>query len=204
MDLYKTGKIKLSSCEQTNNKNRLTEPEFKQQYLAPIRTLKEHDQCCLLQKIINGELPILGLKAAAFTIKQIDMLKTTFLNHVNIDTWEEAQERLPLFAKTEVLAQFSHLNFSSSVPKSFTEFCTRAKESIDMQTIEESSAGDLVIKSDETDSFTCIIKSAFTELYSARITAINPNFTGAALIVVSIDKVCAFVFHFVIHCNIRI
>jgi len=190
MELFKKGKVKLSTCEQTNSKKRSTEPEFKQQYLAPIRTLSVDNQCRLLQQIIDGDLPILGLKAAAAHIKQIDMLKSTFLNHVNIGTWEEAQEKLPLFAKAEVLSQFSKLNFTSSVPRSFVDFCTRAKESINFESSEEASAGDLIIKSSETDSFACIIKSTFTELYSARITAINPNFTGASLIVVSISKVC--------------
>ena len=190
MELFRTGKVKLSSCEQTNSKTKSTEPEFKQQYLAPIRTLKADDQCRLLQQIIAGDLPILGLKKAAAHIKQTEMLKSTFLSHVAIDTWEEAQERLPLFAKIEVLSQFSKLNFSSSVPRSFTDFCTRAKESINLRSTEESSASDLIMKSDDTDTFACIIKSTFTELHSARITAINPNFTGASLIVVSINEVC--------------
>ena len=52
----------------------LTKPEFKQQYLAPIRRLDEVDQCKLLLKVIDGSCSLVDLKAEAAEIKQMNAL----------------------------------------------------------------------------------------------------------------------------------
>ena len=40
----------------------LSKPEFKQQYLAPIRVLEEEEQCQLLQKLLDREISLQQLK----------------------------------------------------------------------------------------------------------------------------------------------
>ena len=54
---------------------------------------------------------------------------------------------------------------------------------------EEPCVEDLIIKDPATSCCACIIISSFRELYSGRISAIDPDFTGASLVAVLIDKV---------------
>ena len=76
------------------------------------------------------------MKESARQMKQMEVLKSTFVNLVNIDSWEEAEAQLPLFTNEGVLEQFSKLDFSWGTPQTFADFCTRAKSSLD-PTIDE-------------------------------------------------------------------
>jgi len=190
MDLFKKSQVYINGQNLPKAGPNGSEPDFKQQYLAPIRTLKEDDQCNLLQLVIDKKLSILGMKTAAVETKLMETLKSTFLNLVHIKTWEEAEERLPFYTNKEVLLQFSKLNFTSGTPHSFANFCKRAKDSLNPTPGEESSNEDMIISDSTTQCRACIITSSFTDLYSSRISAIDPDFTGTSLVAISIYKVC--------------
>jgi len=196
MDLFKRNKINLSNKSKPKPGPNGSEPEFKQQYFAPIRTLKEEDQCLLLQEVIDGKLPVLGMKEAAAKMKQMEMLKSTFINLVNITSWEDAEAQLPLFANADALLQFSNLNFGTGAPQPFIDFCTRAKEFLsspgEVTSSDEMSADDLIIKHSETDCHVSVMALPFSELYSSRIVAVDSGFIGASLVVISIEKVLFF------------
>lgn len=186
MDLFKKCKLKGQKLKLATL---MAEPEFKQQYLAPIRTLEENDQCLLLNKIINCNLTIADLKEASAKIKRLDNLKKAFLKLVDIETWEKAVEDIPLFACTEQLEKFGKLDFKNGIPQSFNEFCLRAKQSLG-EPPESSESSGVFIKCSGSSSSVHVVLSVFTELCSNTITKVYPNFTGVSLAVVWFDKVC--------------
>ena len=185
MDLFKKCKLKGQKLKLATL---MAEPEFKQQYLAPIRTLEENDQCSLLTKVINSDLTISELKEASAKITRLDSLKKAFLNLVNIETWQKAVEEIPLFGCTEQLEKFGRIDLKNWVPQSFNEFCLRAKQSLG----ETPESSDVIIKCSESSSSVHILPSNFTELCSNTITKVYANFTGVSLAVVCFDKVCSY------------
>ena len=100
MDLFKKAKLKGQKLKLSSL---MSEPDFKQQYLVPIRTLPENEQCSLLKRVIDGEISIANLKGEAGSIKQMECLKKAFLKLVNVETWAEAEESMPQFATTDQL-----------------------------------------------------------------------------------------------------
>lgn len=165
-------------------KNLRTEPDFKQQYLTPIRTLSEDQQCHLLQELIDCRVKITELKEAAAKIKQMTLLKNTFLELTAIKTWEEAQEMIPQFATTEQLGKFSGCDIKKSVPQFFKEFCSRAKSSLDGHC----EAADITVIHGR-QALCKVLHSKFTELCGNTIATVFPTFTGVQLTAVSFGKV---------------
>ncbi len=75
MDLLEQSKLKAQKLRMSTL---LQKPEFKQNYLALIRTLPISDQCLLLQKVIAGETSLTKLQTAVSQLKQKVTLKTAF------------------------------------------------------------------------------------------------------------------------------
>lgn len=75
MDLFKKAKLKGQKLKMSTL---LCEPDFKQQYFTPIRTLDEDDQCRLLERVIRREISIAELKEASASLKQMGCLKRAF------------------------------------------------------------------------------------------------------------------------------
>ena len=119
MDLFKKAKLKGQKLKLSSL---MSEPDFKQQYLVPIRTLPENEQCSLLKRVIDGEISIANLKGEAGSIKQMECLKKAFLKLVNVETWAEAEESMPQFATTDQLQKFSKINLKHGIPPSFSEY----------------------------------------------------------------------------------
>ena len=193
MNLFAESKLKGQKLKLSNL---ISKPDFKQQYLAQIRTLEEDDQCKLLQKIIDNELSIQELKQAASDIKIMTTLKKSFLKLVNIDSWEQAQEEIPQFACLEQLMKFSKISLSQGIPQSFIEFCSRAKQSI-------------AVVSDNTDAThaTCIgencyvLISKYTEICGNFIARSCNKFNGAHLTLISLSRVCVQYMHICCICT---
>ena len=184
MDLFKKSKLKGQKLKLSSL---MSEPDFKQQYLAPIRTLQESDQCHLLQELIDGQITIVDLKAAAANMKQMESLKKAFLKLVNFDTWEETEEKLPVFTTHEQLQKFSKVDLKRGIPQSFTEYCARAKQSLEKLPATESSG--VVINCSDSQCSLYIMYLTFMELCNNKILATYEKFTGATLTVVCFDKV---------------
>ncbi len=49
----------------------ISKPEFKQQYLAPIRALEEKEQCELLDQVLSRTISLQALKGEAEKVKNI-------------------------------------------------------------------------------------------------------------------------------------
>lgn len=188
MDLFQEAKLKGQKLKLSNL---LSKPDFKQQYLSPIRTLEESSQCLLLQKVIDRELSVLELKGAAAEMKNMAALKQSFLKLVNIDSWEEAEDKLPQFACIEQLKKFSKLNISQGIPQSFQEFCTRAKQTQN-PTTRESMDSTHILSLDDTHCY--VIESKFTEMCGSKITSIYTNFNGVHLSIMSLSEVRTYMY----------
>ena len=105
----------------------LHKPEFKQHYLSPIRTLKVEDQCHLLQRVISNEITLSELQREANRIKQKIALKAAFTTLTNVDSWDEAMDKFPHFTTDEHLDRFMNVDIRKNIPKTFADFCQRAK-----------------------------------------------------------------------------
>ena len=127
MDLFERAKLK---GQRLNLTTLLSKPEFKQQYFAPIRALDEDVQVELLTKLIDGEISLQELKGEADKVKQIRALHVAFLRLTNTKTWDEAQQKFPHFATDVQMEKFMLCNLKKSVPKTFLDFCQRAKDSV--------------------------------------------------------------------------
>lgn len=156
MDLYEQAKLKGQKlCLATL----LHKSDFKQNYLTSIRSLSG-DQCAPLQRVVGLELSLSGLQAEANKIKQQSALKVAFAKLTNVQSWEE---KFPHFATDHQFEQFVHINLKKSIPKTFSDFCHRAK-SCGSQSLVSSSA---VIKIRESTA--SMVVSMATEINGSLI-----------------------------------
>lgn len=164
-------------------------PEFKQHFLAPIRSLSVEDQVELLTHCLedreNISLP--ELKKEAALLKQLGTLKKKFAQLTNSKVWENSVTLYPLHARESELKKFISLDFSKGVPKTFSDFCKRAKGSKDNVNRSQSLSSDIFVQKNETSAYTINEKSC--ELTSNVISSIFPEFEGANLVVASIKPV---------------
>ncbi len=181
IDLYEQAKLK---GQKLNLSSLLTKPEFKQQYLAPIRALEENDQCLLLNKVIDKTISLAELKTESSNIKQLHSLRVAFIRLTNADSWEDAKVKFPDFATDEQLLKFIHLDLKKAIPKSFSDFCLRAKNSADTPRFQSSAF---------TTSFNAVsahvLQAKFTEISGTKIKGEDPSFTGATLALASFEEV---------------
>lgn len=176
--------VKLKS-QKLNLTTLMSKPEFKQQYLAPIRSLDEADQCTLLTQVIQGECSLSELKVQAAELKQMKALRTAFVRLTNVESWEEAQELYPQFATDDQLHRYIHVDLEKAVPQSFTDFCQRAKTS----NAENAVVDDSLIIRYGTVSAVIIESSKFTEISGQRIKKSDSSFRGANLILSTVENV---------------
>lgn len=130
IDLYEQAKLK---GQKLNLANLMSKPDFKQQYLAPIRALDADNQCLLLQRVIDGELSLNELKTESSNFKQMQSLRLAFVRLTNSKSWDDAKNSYPAYASDAELCKFMHLDLKKAIPKPFSDFCNclRAKTSED-------------------------------------------------------------------------
>ena len=105
----------------------IAQPEFKQQYLAPIRALATEDQVYLLTKLTDKKISINELKKEAQYIKSMNTLKSTFVRLTNMDSWENAMERLPSYANEHQLSRFIQCDLRKTIPATYIDYCLQSK-----------------------------------------------------------------------------
>jgi len=195
MDLFEHAKLK---GQKLNLSTLLAKPEFKQQYLAPIRVLEEEEQCQLLQKLRDREISLQQLKGEADKVKQIRALHTAFIRLTNTETWEEAKQRFPHFATDEQMNKFMLCDLKKAVPKTFTDFCQRAKDS-ESVVEEDASESDSYPFSVSIDAVTAtVVSSKLTEITGQKIRRSTRIFQGANLTIASVELVSDWVSVYVI------
>jgi len=182
MDLFEKVELKdqkLISAQTT------TKPEFKQNYLAPLRCLDPQDQCFLLTRCKNKDLSLAEMKKEASVLKKMAVLKKAFVKLTNSKNWEDASSQFPLFACESQLKKFTAIDFSKELPQSFVSFCKRVKSS--MQTGVAIDDNQAMVKYGEAAAYA--IKGTISELSSHSITCSYSGFHGADLILLSLTQV---------------
>lgn len=102
MDMYQEVRLK---GQKLNMSSLIAQPEFKQQYLAPLRTLNPVEQVALLKKLA---ISLSELKAEAQRIKAMQRLKNTFVRLTE-----------------EQLGRFVQCDLRKNVPQVFLDFCLK-------------------------------------------------------------------------------
>lgn len=197
IDLYEEAKLK---DQKLNLSSLLSKPEFKQQYLAPIRALEENDQCLLLQKVINKEISLAQLKTESSNIKQLHALRIGFTRLTNASSWDDAKKNYPEFATDKQMLKFIHLDLKKAIPKSFSDFCLRAKNSADAPAQLQSCTFSTSFKAVSAH----ILQDKFTEVSGTKIKSQVNSFTGANLAIASFEEVCILVLKALCHNIIRV
>ena len=187
MDLYEQVKLK---GQKLNLSSLLSKPVFKQQYLAPIRTLSETHQCDLLTMVIEKNLSLHELKEQSQKMKSMHALKVAFARLTNSDSWEKAAEKFPLFGSDEQLARFVGCDLKKSIPRSFHDFCQRAM-------LNSKSTSHPQVRSKNIFNFNsndglllsaCVIQAVPAALTGQTIIESLPTFSGGDLCIIAVDS----------------
>ena len=181
MDLFENAKLK---GQKLNLASLLSKPEFRQQYLAPIRCLEPDEQCLLLHKVIDGDYSLTEMKMEASLIKQTTSLKAAFVRLTNCESFAEAEQKYPQFATIQQLRKFAHLDFKKSIPTSFSDFCTRAKAS---ETSNEIPPENITFSFESVKAH--VIEARMSTLSGNALRKSDPNFCGANLSILEIKEV---------------
>ena len=181
MDLYEQAKLKGQKLRLATL---LHKPEFKQNYLTPIRSLPVSDQCSLLQRVVDMEFSLNDMQREATKLKQQLALKLAFVKLTNVQSWEEAQEEFPHFATEEQLSRFMQVDVKKNIPKSFTDFCHRARNSTEQNCPSGSSFA-------VEGSVANVVVSQAAEISGSMIRQIDPAFNGASLIIAQFSESAA-------------
>lgn len=178
--MFEQGKLKGQKLKLSNL---LSKPEFKQQYLSPIRTLLEVDQCNLLTRVIEMELTLAELKAKANGMKAMYTLKTAFVKLTNSQSWEKAIEKYPSFASEEQLNRFVGCDLKGGIPTYLQDYCQRARMSC---TESSTSPAESVLSFDSKSGLVTVnlVEAKFTEITGHMIKSNQPEFSGFDLSVV--------------------
>lgn len=168
MDLFEQSKLKAQKLRMSTL---LQKPEFKQNYLAPIRTLPISDQCLLLQKVIAGETSLTELQ-----LKQKAALKTAFAKLTNVESWDQAVDKFPAFATDDQLNRFLGIDIRKTIPKAFVSFCQRAKS---YSADDASPASSIVVNGASVN----VLVTEISVILGNMIRKANPSFEGAHLVI---------------------
>ena len=106
------------------------------------------------------------------------------MSHSCADSWDDARNQFPEFATDEQLLKFIHLDLKKAIPKSFSDFCPRAKNSADTLQL-QSSAFSTSFNAESAH----ILQAKFTEISGIKIKSEVTSFTGANLALASFEEV---------------
>ncbi len=177
MDLFEQSKLKNQKLKMATL---LHKPEFKQNYLSSIRALSVDEQCNLLQSVARSEITLTQLQSDASRLKQKSALKKVFILLTNVESWEEAAEKFPAFATHEQLDRFRDVDIRKTIPKTFTDFCQRAKNSSDTLSSSTGSAM-IVIKG----ASAIVVVSPLVNVTGSLLRSSDPAFQGANIVITS-------------------
>ena len=121
------------------------------------------------------------LQREANCIKQKIALKTAFTTLTNVDSWDEAMDKFPHFATDDHLDRFINVDIRKNIPKTFTDFCQRAKNCTSGNLQSNTMASTIVIKG----SSASVLISEITEVNGSLLRTVDPSFQGAHLIITS-------------------
>ena len=102
----------VSKGQKLNLSNLQSKPEFKQQYLSPIRALTKPDQVNLLTELVDLKITLSDLKTMANNLKCLHGLKAAFTKLTNSESWEKAVESYQAFTSEAQLNRFKGYNLT--------------------------------------------------------------------------------------------
>ena len=184
MDLFEQGRLK---GQKINLGSLRSKPEFKQHHLIAIRTLPISDQIQILEQVINKEVTLSDMKAILADTKNMQVLKTSFSKLTNCDSWENATQKYPLYANDTQLKRFMSCNVKKGIPKSFEEFCQRAKLSSENGDIPE---GESVFTFHPNSGFPTTVRlicSNYLDINGRMLQGSQSTFAGIDLAIVTIN-----------------
>lgn len=112
-------------------------------------------------------------------------LRAAFARLTNTETWDEAQEKYPMYATEVQLQKFLKVDLNKSVPQTFIDFCTQATLS-GVQSSDVSTGSAVHFET----YLGHVIHSKVTELNGQAIRKEYTDFKGAKLSITQFDKVC--------------
>jgi len=124
-------------------------------------------------------------------MKQLALLKKTFVKLTNVPDWANAVMQFPLFADEIELKKFIALDFTKGTPQSFVDFCKRAKSMAGRSDGLVDAADKTFVQCGTVVGYA--IQKKPSELSGSVISDVFPNFRGADLIVASIKLVSVFI-----------
>jgi len=181
MDRYE--KCELGD-QRRNLDSLMNKPEFKQNYLSPIRSLDEEEQCRLLELVLQGDISILELKAAGAKSKKMTKLKELFVKLTNCKKWEDCEALYPHHATTERLEDFLHIDLKK-VPPSFKLFCSKAKSSVGMPSVVNNDHPPVQFRGEKCHIIVASNQMALFDLKHQY----DPAFQGASLTIMKLNNV---------------
>ena len=78
-----------------------------------IIVLQDEQKIEVLTRIKNKEITMEGAAIVSKDMKELNLTKEKFLKHLNMETWQEAQEKIPKYATESKLKLFSKKATSS-------------------------------------------------------------------------------------------
>ena len=171
--------------DQKLNKKQLTSiPEFKQHLLQPLHHLDVEFQITVLQKVIDEDLSLKEMKEETVKFHALENVKRTFVRCTNAESWVDARNKFPTFAKEDRLEQFLKLDFKYKIPDVFQGYCQSALSS-KLPALGKVSTIDNVK--------VAVIKGELSWIAAQDLIEVDPTYTGAQLILVSVPcKVSTF------------
>lgn len=80
--------------------------------------MQDNNKESILSDLINGSITIEEAEGKSVKLKAISAAKEALLKEVEIETWEEAEDMIPEFAKEDFLSEFE-LQKGKPLPKHF-------------------------------------------------------------------------------------
>ena len=175
MNAYERGELK---GQKLNRKQLSSTPEFKQHLFLPIHNLPMDFQEHILQEVHRKNLSLLEMKLSAVKFRSMDVIKRTFVRITCSKSWDEACVRFPDFVTHDQLEKFLSLNFKLGVPEVFRNYCDAA--------LTITNGGPGVVRG---RSKTLLVCRSFNSVAAQDILSVDPQYTGAHLIMTSIPNV---------------
>ena len=177
MSMYEDGALK----DQKLNKKHLTSiPEFKQHLLQPLHHLDMEFQLHVLQEVIDENLSLKELKVEAVKFRSLETIRKAFVRCTSSQSWDDATNKYKAFTTEDRLMQFMKLDFRHDIPDAFKAYCQSAISS------ELPTSGDVKVVHGVR---VAIVKGTLLSVSAQDLTAVDPTYAGAQLILASVPQV---------------
>lgn len=138
----------------------------------------------MLCKTANKQLKLKDLNSACKGLKKIEAVKAIFVKQCDVQSWEEALQKFPIFTNEKQLEQFTDKPITTETPPpGLIRLCKKALMSL--QTIQPTSSADKFVSvTKKGESVAILINKKPEALSSEDITGTVPTFHGISLSII--------------------